>query len=346
MLMRRSQQPQEWQGVPALIDRLIETAEVGHRDRILLEAVACRPWVRACALWRPGSDGPEFGARWHQVLARGPEDALPEREAIHSVVRGERDGDFYAGVRVWLAGAGRGAFALAAAGCAAPEDEEEWLESLLCLFAVIEESDGAEREVEPWMPILPADESSRMEHELRNLMTGIQATQELLAVYGDELSEEERDRFAALLDEECTRAGDLLGRTLGPRAGRQANGTARPHALLTVLAREFEAEGGTTIRLRARGAATELECSVDGEELGGLLRAWLKDLCSDCAGVELSLEAGRDLAAPLLLHATRLGAALPAMPDDEHVEAFARLGLQLAREGAAGCLRIPVRRSA
>lgn len=345
--MDRSQQPLEWQGVPALIDQLIETADVGHRDRILLEAVASRPWTRGCAIWRPGSDGPEFGARWHQVLSRGDADALPERDAIHSIVRGERGGDFYAGVRVWLAGAGRGAFALAVASGEVPAGEDDLLESLLCLFAVLDE--GAERE--PWIPLLPAAESSRMEHDLRNLMTGIQATQELLACYGDELSEEELEHFSSLLDGECTRAGDLLGNALSARAPRAAQDEAadhcRPHALVTALVRELEAQGGATLRLTTDDRTDELECAVDREAVRPLLRDWLTELRRACAGVELALERSNNSAdAPLLLRATRAGGDDDDLDASAHAARFASCGLRLAHDGGEWRLHFPARRSA
>lgn len=331
-----------WHGLPALIDQLIESAEPGRRDRILLEAVARRPWVAGCSLWRPGSDGPEFGARWHPVLSRGEAHALPERDAIHSVVQGERDGDFYPGVHVWHAGTGCGAFALAIAGGEVPAEEEDLLQSLLCLFAALD--DGAERE--PWISLLPSEESSRMEHELRNLMTGIQAAQELITSYGDELSDAELNQFSELLDEECTRAGDLLGHALSSRAPRAGELSRRPHALLASLMQELEARGGAPLRLAAHGTAREIECEIDSKRLESPLRAWLTELRRGCERVELALEATGDRAAPILLRASRVGGASRGPHGSTHAAGFTRQGLSLSQEGGDWCLRFPARRSA
>jgi len=341
--MKRSQ---EWQGVTALIDLLIETAEVGQRDRILLEAVVSQPWVEAAALWRPGSDGPEFGARWHQVLSRGPADALPARDVIHTVVHGERSGDFYPSVRVLQAGTGRGAFALAVACCDAPEEEAELLESLLCLFSVIDGENDADRELDQWIPLLPTEESPRIEHDLRNMLTGIQATQELLAAYGDELSEEEIGHFSELIEHECTRAGDLLGHTLGSPRARAPRG-CKPAVLLTELIAEFGGDSGMQLHLDLNGDAHALECGADANELRASLRAMLHELHTGGERLQLSLEPSGDPAAPTLLRL--LGAADSAAGEAARpafVEPLTRLGLQLEHDGSRWNLRFPARRSA
>jgi signal transduction histidine kinase len=341
--MKRSQ---EWQGVTALIDLLIETAEVGQRDRILLEAVVSQPWVEAAALWRPGSDGPEFGARWHQVLSRGPADALPVRDAIHTVVHGERAGDFYPGVRVLQAGAGRGAFALAVACSEAPDSEHELLESLLCLFSVIDGDDDSERELEQWIPLLPAEEGPRIEHDLRNMLTGIQATQDLLAAYGDELSPEELEQFSELIDRECTRAGDLLGHTLGAPRVRPTHG-CRPAELLSELIDELGGESNAALHLDVDGDAHAIECGSDANELRPTLRGMLRELHARGDRMRLSLESSGDSDAPALLRLmgaselTDQGAAQPAF-----AQSLTRAGLRLERDGSSWCVRFPARRSA
>jgi len=298
--MNRSQ---HWQGVPALIELLLETAETCHRDRILLEAVASQTWAEAVALWRPGSDGPEFGARWNQVLSRGPAERLPERDAVEAVVRGECSNDLFPGLRILQAGSGRGAFALAVACADVPEDEVDLLEALLCLFAVFDVEDGTEHDaLETWVPLLPADEDSRIEHDLRNLLTGIQTTQELLGLHGDELSEEERGHFSEMLDRECARAGDLLGHALGgPHTSTDEPGRCHPAQLLIELVAELGADGGAELHLALDARARAIESGLDAAPLRELLRDLLAELRAGSERVHLSVESTGDDDAPLML---------------------------------------------
>jgi hypothetical protein len=74
-------------------------------------------------------------------------------------------------------------------------------------------------------PAEPADSvAQRARHDLRNLLAGILATGELLAGRAGLLGPGERQRFKAILDHECRRAGELLAAGLigGDRAEGQA----------------------------------------------------------------------------------------------------------------------------
>lgn len=337
---------QAWQGVPALIDRLIETADAPQRDRILLEAVACKPWVEAAALWRPGSDGPGFGARWHQVLARGPADCLPERDAIHSVVCGEHPADFYPGVRVLQAGEGRHSFALAVACRDVPDEESELLEALLMLFSVIDDGSTSERDAEPYLPLLPAGDTSRVEHDLRNLLTGIQATQELIACYGDELSAEELKHFAELMDTECSRAGDLLGRTFRAPQPRAAQGVCRPAELLDDLVSELEVEAGAELLLSLDHGTRSLESSIEHETLRDLLRGLLTEVRARCERLQVRCERDGDASLVLRLCGVGEGSGVDGEGENESRAELERHGLRLEGEGTQLCVRFPARRCA
>lgn len=341
---------QQWQGVPALIDRLIETADVGHRDRMMLEAVVSQSWVQAAALWRPGSDGPEFGARWHPVLSRGPAERLPEREAIHTVVHGERPGDFYPGALVLQAGHGRGAFAVAVVCDDAPAGECDVLEALLCLFTALDGDESAGSGLDPWIPLLPAEDGQRVEHDLRNLLTGIEATQDLLASYGDDLSAEELKHFSALIDEECTRAGDLLGHALGQAAFGARGAGCKPVELLGRVIAELRDSEGAELLLEAAGEDLHaIETTLEPEALHELLRGLLVELRANCAQLRLRIESHSDESNALWVHLSResdpTGDAEPLIRSAYEI-ALRRHGVDVENDGQSWRLGFPARRCA
>lgn len=323
----------EWTGVPALLDELVATADVGHRDRILLDAVARQEWVLGAALWRPASDGPGFGARWHQVLARGPADRLPDRDVVHSVVRGERQGDFYPGLRLVTAGDGCEAFVLAVAADAIEEEAWDLLEALLCVFGATGES-AAGGDV--WAPLLPRTADGKVEHDLRNLLTGIQATQELLESYGDDLSDDEVEHFGRLLDNECGRAGDLLGSVLSepePGAG------LRPARWLEELAAECE---GAALEIEA--GARRAECPLAPAPLRAGLRRMVRALAARASG--LRLIADRPAEDALRLRLVRDGEAV-SNEDAAALEGeLERAGARVTRRPGGWDLHLPARDAA
>jgi two-component system C4-dicarboxylate transport sensor histidine kinase DctB len=103
-----------------------------------------------------------------------------------------------------------------------------------------------------------------MRHDLRNALTSLAATREMLHRFGDDLSAEEASHFRDVVDRECTRVGALLGRAAGLEIRSARSSVAE-------VARDvLEVE-------RAALEASSIRSSIDvdprAEQLGSLLGA-------------------------------------------------------------------------
>ena len=122
-----------------LIDRLIDEGDARVQERILVDEICRGEWAQAAGLWRRAE-----GARgWIEVLARGPEDLLPNGDQVAAIHEGKLPGELPLGKRVLFAKDNSGLVALAIGGCeeGTAEDVLGSLLEVFCRFSV--ESSGA-----------------------------------------------------------------------------------------------------------------------------------------------------------------------------------------------------------
>lgn len=249
-----------------VVEALVASAGGEVRDRVLLEAVLALGAGRAAELWRPT---PDVDGPWGPVLARGPSEALPPREAVRAVLSGALDGELGEHRRVLLpsALAGTARVALVLGGPADDPEAPELAEALLTTVAVLERAEGGEA-VPASLP-RGADDPlrCRARHDLGNLLAGLVATHDLLRLFGSELDEDEAREAASALDSESRRAGHVLADACGGRRG--APRTERPLQVVREVVAAQRAVGRLEgVELAARIAGPDAEVPVALDEAG------------------------------------------------------------------------------
>jgi len=207
----------------SLIETLVEAADANLRDRILVQA-AMRPGIaHAAALFRVTAGNEISDPTWHLVVYRGERELLPSEQEVRAVSNGELPVAFEPGGLVLFGGEGSSRRALALGGVLDADEKADLFESMLVMLGVLEESESTLAPL-PRAPVLldrvlppfPAPRGrnttshGRVEHDLRNLLSCIRTTQELLAQFGDGLTEDEYQGFSEALERECLHAGDLI----------------------------------------------------------------------------------------------------------------------------------------
>ncbi len=197
------------------IELLCEAGDARARDRLLLEGVLALGLADAAAIWRRGTDG-----AWRQHVARGPADLLPRESDVTAVAERRLAFDTLAARRVHVSNG----VALALGGVTQEHDQLDVAEALLATYALV--TAGSDADV--WPAPLPvrkrhatprnrpsgSEEARRVQHDLRNALTSLRATEDLLARFADGLSEDESEKFRTAVERECSRAGALLAQGL------------------------------------------------------------------------------------------------------------------------------------
>ncbi len=188
----------------ALIELLVQSAELTLRDRLILEAGLASAGSDSGSLWRREADG-----NWRCCVERGRrggrfETERAARRALENPLEPTLPG--FAFVRVEVGPRG---VALVLAG-ALDEDAEDALEALLTCMLIVELSSDDDHP-QPEAPLPAArGELGRLQHDVRNALTSLMATRQVLERFGTDLASDERQAFHEAVHRECERTGSLL----------------------------------------------------------------------------------------------------------------------------------------
>ncbi len=196
----------------ALIDLLMRAAEVTLRDRLVLETGMAAASAESGSLWRR-----DLAADWRPSVERGRRGGRFEaerstRRALESPLTPTLPG--FALVRAEVGPRG---VALVLAG-SIDEETEDALEALLACMLIVELADGdAATGPEAPLPALappPTTEFGRVQHDVRNALTSLMATRQVLERFGADLASGERQAFTEAVSRECERTGAILAQGL------------------------------------------------------------------------------------------------------------------------------------
>lgn len=230
-----------------LLEILVETGDPFLRDRLFLEAILGSGAARSAALWREwrGANGE---TTWKRVLARGPEDRLPTAMQFDALAARRVAADLFGDVRVFAFGAVGDRLALSLGATSPAEDALDAAESLFAAYAIVAGStDALDAFAGPMprgsaisgdvgrSPVDSSTEAARLRHDLRNVLTSLQSTRELLLRFGAELSPSEAHHFEEVVERECDRVGALLGRAA---RGDSEHPTRRPRSPAATVVRD------------------------------------------------------------------------------------------------------------
>jgi len=194
------------------------------RDRLVLETGLAAAATDSGALWRrsPGAD-------WQASIERGRRGGRFEaeratRRALESPLEPSLPG--FSFVRSEIGSHG---VALVLAG-ELDEEAEDALEALLTCLSIVELAGGVlPGPASPLPGPAPprAGELGRIQHDVRNALTSLMATQQVLDRFGADLADGERQAFAEAVDRECERTGAILAQGLtGRPSPRLASATS------------------------------------------------------------------------------------------------------------------------
>lgn len=242
------------------IELLCEAGDARARDRLLLEGVLALGFGEAAAIWRRSA-----GGSWSEHVARGPAERLPREGDVEAIAERRMPSDFLPGRRVHV----HGSVALALGGAAEDRDPFDLAAALLTTYALVDAGSPAESWPAP-LPVRPAEpgrpaqapgseEARRVHHDLRNALTSLRATEDLLERFADGLSAAESQRFQSSVERECARAGALLAQ------GLSAQGLC---ALPDGEAAGADASAGNPLSSRTAGAVEIVEQVLEAERAG------------------------------------------------------------------------------
>ena len=275
-----------------LLELLVETGDPSLRDRLFLEATLGTGASRAAALWRELRDA--RGTRWMRVLARGPEDRLPSALQFEALVDRRVAEDLFGDLRVFTFGARGNRVALALGATSPVEDALDAAEALLAAYAIVAGSvdvleafaapmprdPGLARldlpEPSPTEDASSTEEGARLRHDLRNALTSILSTRELLVRFSEGLSSSEAAHFEAVIERECGRVGDILGRT-ARGSGECRRSVPRSPAAFVVrdvvdAERAASAQSSIEIAVHVAPQAERCTCLLDDSDLARVVR--------------------------------------------------------------------------
>jgi len=233
----------------ALIDLLVRSTELSLRDRLVLETGLALSDAEAGAIWRRSP-----GAAWRPSVERGRRGGRFEaeratRRALESPVPPTLPGSALVRAEV-----GEHGVALVLGG-ALGEDAEDALEALLTALLILEASDAG-GPVGPEAPLpsrgrpVRPGEAGRIEHDVRNALTSLMATRQVLERYGASLASAERQAFVEAVDRECERTGSILAQGLASAPGMVGRPTPAAQVTADVLALERAALEGAQCSAR------------------------------------------------------------------------------------------------
>ncbi len=195
-----------------LLELLVESGDASLCDRLLLEAVLASGAARSAALWRLAEDG-----SWAETVSRGDPLPLPSRQVVEAVAQGRLRSELLPDRRVLVAR--EAGLAIALGGLSSREEDLDMVEALL-LARVAVQSPSAPSDT--WASPLPSSSLSKevgeprqLLHDLRNVLTSVRMTRDLLEGFSAGLHTDEAAHFRDVLERECRRIGELLGRAAG-----------------------------------------------------------------------------------------------------------------------------------
>jgi hypothetical protein len=258
-----------------LIDLLVHSTELTLRDRLVLETGLAAAATDSGALWRREPDGV-----WHPSVERGRrggrfETERAARRALENPLAPSLPG--FACVRAEL-----GARGVALVLASPLEDEaEDALEALLACMLIVELASGDAPGPEAPLPAAArepgpnaAGELGRIQHDVRNALTSLMATRQVLERYGAELGAEERRAFTDAVSRECERTGSILAQGLLGRDGAASRLATAAEITLDVLALERAelARAGCEVRTDIDADARDLRPECGAESWSRIVR--------------------------------------------------------------------------
>ncbi len=206
--MSRSQQSP---ALERLVQLLIDGADDAVLDHILLDAIHSLELAEGVAIWRIDERG-----ELQTCLTSGAENFPPSREQLERHLAGtSRLGSDYHVVHASTGDAHQeSAIVLVLFDQNLPEDMEA-ADVLLELCARSFRPDVDDGQPRAALPAPQVDSGEReLFHDLRNHLAGLRTVCDVLQVLEDELEEDERDHYGAVMKRECRRAGELLASAL------------------------------------------------------------------------------------------------------------------------------------
>jgi len=197
----------------ALIDLVVRSTALAVRDRVVLETALAAASTDSGALWRL-----ESGGAWRPSVERGRRGGRFETERATRRAL-ECDPLFrLPGCALVRAQIGDAGVALLLA-TTIDEEAEDRLEALLTCMLLVELASGDSNGPEAPLPARPSPgEPGRIEHDVRNALTSLMATRQVLERFGADLPHTERQAFDEAVQRECERTGALVARGLLGRA--------------------------------------------------------------------------------------------------------------------------------
>ena len=289
----------------SLIETLVDAADANLRDRILVQAAMRFGSASAAALFRVTAGNEIPDPTWHLVVYRGELEFLPSEQEVRAISNGELPVAFVPGSLVLFGGEGSSRRALALGGVLDADEKADLFESLLVMLGILEEGESTLTPL-PRAPVLldrvlppfpsrrgrETTSHGRVEHDLRNLLSCIRTTQELLAQFGDGLTEDEHQGFSEALERECLRAGDLIIGALdreAPDAHRNEGGRAPDSRIVRDAAVAEQAalrRGKIELQLDIDEAVEGLASALSELDLARVVHDLVADACQAFAGRE------------------------------------------------------------
>ncbi len=217
----------------ALIDLVVRSTALAVRDRVVLETALAAASTDAGALWRL-----EHGGAWRPSVERGRRGGRFETERATRRALECNPPLSLPGCALVRAQIGDLGVALLLA-TTIDEETEDRLEALLLCMLVVELASGGTNGPEAPLPSRPSPgEPGRIEHDVRNALTSLMATRQVLERFGADLPHAERVAFDEAVQRECERTGALVARGLLGRATEMELSTAADLVTADVLALE------------------------------------------------------------------------------------------------------------
>lgn len=253
----------------ALIDLVVRSTALAVRDRVVLETALAAASTDAGALWRL-----EHGGVWRPSVERGRrggrfETERATRRALECDPALSLPGCTLVRAQIGVVGV---ALLLASA---IEEEIEDRLEALLMCMLLVELASGEPNGPEAPLPSRPSPgEPGRIEHDVRNALTSLMATRQVLERFGADLPHPERVAFDEAVQRECERTGALVARGLLGRASEVEDDTSADIVTGDVMALErVELErAGTRLELRIADSARGLVPACGSESWSRLVR--------------------------------------------------------------------------
>lgn len=250
----------------ALIEVILDLDDPNLRVRALAEA-ASAAGATAVAAWRRIERGGVTS--FEPVFERGVADALPPRASVRALLSDASPDFGLPGCAI----ARSSTCALVLGGLTSEaEDAVDVFEALLLVLEAAEDAPTAPSNLPGPRSTAPGADAR---HDLRNVLTGLLASETLRTRFGGELSPAERAKLDANVEHDWRHAGALAWTALGARArAPDATFDAVVRAVVAALEPVFAAQRvrlACHVDAAARGARTRLDATDADRVLRNLL---------------------------------------------------------------------------